>query len=455
MTENTNSGCSQRDSAEHEGYAKASRSFNRIWKERDSAQPKLLEAILYKDNLNRAYKRVKANKGAAGIDGMSIEETLPYRKEHQQELKNRILRGKYTPSPVRRVEIPKPDGGVRKLGIPTVIDRTIQEAITQRLVPIYEPLFADDSYGYRPGNNAKDAILKVKEYAEQGYTYAVSLDLSKYFDTLNHEILINLLRKTVKDERVVQLIKRYLKSGVMENGVVMETEEGSPQGGVISPVLANLFLHYVFDDFMTKAYPNIWWERYADDGVLHCQSYKQAAFIKQKLEERFQQFGLELNKEKTRIVYCKDNRRSQNYSCIQFTFLGYTFRPRLNKNKEGKFFVGFTPAVSEKAKTAMKQKIREWKIQLKADLSLKDIGNMINKVVQGWINYYTHYYKSEFYEVLRYINQCLIKWVRRSYKKKNTRSRAEHWLGAVARRDRNLFAHWKFGILPSVGEGAV
>ena len=455
MTENTNSGCSQRDSAEHEGYAKASRSFNRIWKERDSAQPKLLEAILYKDNLNRAYKRVKANKGAAGIDEMSIEETLPYLKEHQQELKNRILRGKYTPSPVRRVEIPKPDGGVRKLGIPTVIDRTIQEAITQRLVPIYEPLFADDSYGYRPGKNAKDAILKVKEYAEQGYTYAVSLDLSKYFDTLNHEILINLLRKTVKDERVVQLIKRYLKSGVMENGVVMETEEGSPQGGVISPVLANLFLHYVFDDFMTKAYPNIWWERYADDGVLHCQSYKQAVFIKQKLEERFQQFGLELNKEKTRIVYCKDNRRPQNYSCTQFTFLGYTFRPRLNKNKEGKFFVGFTPAVSEKAKTAMKQKIREWKIQLKADLSLKDIGNMINKVVQGWINYYTHYYKSEFYEVLRYINQCLIKWVRRSYKKKNTRSRAEHWLGAVARRDRNLFAHWKFGILPSVGEGAV
>ena len=281
MAENIeNNGYSQRDNAEHEGYVKASRSFNRIWKERDSAQPRLLETILYKDNFNRAYKRVKANKGAPGIDGMTIEEALPYLKEHQQEITDRIYRGKYTPSPVRRVEIPKPDGGVRKLGIPTVIDRTLQQAITQQLVPIYEPLFADDSYGYRPGKNAKDAILKVKEYAEQGYTYAVSLDLSKYFDTLNHEILINLLRKTVKDERVVQLIKRYLKSGVMENGVVMETEEGSPQGGVISPVLANLFLHYVFDDFMTKAYPNIWWERYADDGVLHCQSYKQAVFIK-------------------------------------------------------------------------------------------------------------------------------------------------------------------------------
>lgn len=200
-------------------------------------------------------------------------------------------------------------------------------------------------------------------------------------------------------------------------------------------MLANLFLHYVFDDFMTKAYPNIWWERYADDGVLHCQSYKQAVFIKQKLEERFQQFGLELNKEKTRIVYCKDDRRSRNYSCTQFTFLGYTFRPRLNKNKEGKFFVGFTPAVSEKAKTAMKQKIRGWKIQLKADLSLKDIGNMINKVVQGWINYYTHYYKSEFYEVLRYINQCLIKWVRRSYKKEKheKQSRVLAWCSSQKR----------------------
>ena len=269
MTENTNSGCSQRDSAEHERYAKASRSFNRIWKERDSAQPKLLEAILYKDNLNRAYKRVKANKGAAGIDGMSIEETLPYRKEHQQELKNRILRGKYTPSPVRRVEIPKPDGGVRKLGIPTVIDRTIQQAITQQLVPIYEPLFADGSFGYRPGRSAKDAILKVKEYAEEGYTYAVSLDLSKYFDTLNHEILINLLRKTVKDERVVQLIKRYLKSGVMENGVEMETEEGSPQGGNLSPLLANIYLNEFDQEFVKRGVPCI---RYADDIVLLAKS---------------------------------------------------------------------------------------------------------------------------------------------------------------------------------------
>ena len=266
MAENIeNNGCSQRDSAEHEGYVKARRSFNLIWKERDSAQPKLLEAILHKDNFNRAYKRVKANKGAPGVDGMTIEEALPYLKEHQQELTTRIYRGKYTPSRVRRVEIPKPDGGVRKLGIPTVIDRTLQQAITQQLVSIYEPLFADGSYGYRPNRDAKGAILKVKEYAEQGYTYAVVLDLSKYFDTINHEILINLLRKNVKDERVVQLIKRYLKSGVMENGVVIETEEGSPQGGNLSPLLANIYLNEFDWEFLKRGVPCI---RYADDIVL-------------------------------------------------------------------------------------------------------------------------------------------------------------------------------------------
>ena len=221
-----NNGGSQRDSAEHKGYAKAHRSFNPIWKERNSAQPKLLEKILHKDNLNRAFKRVKANKGAPGIDGITVDEIGAYLKENQRDIIARIYKGKYTPDAVRRVEIPKPDGGIRKLGIPTDKDRIFQQAITQQLMPIYEPLFSDNSYGYRPGRRAKDAIQRIKEYAEQGYTHAVTLDLLKYFDTLNHEKLLNILRRNVSDERVVQWIKRYLKSGVMENGVVMETEEG-------------------------------------------------------------------------------------------------------------------------------------------------------------------------------------------------------------------------------------
>ena len=230
--ENKEESCSQRDSAERKGYVRAHRSFNRIWKERDSAEPDLLGKILDRNNLNRAFKRVKANKGAPGVDGMTIDETLTWLKEHNRELVDRIRRGKYTPSPVRRVEIPKPDGGIRKLGIPTVTDRIIQQAMAQQMIPVYEPLFADGSYGYRPGRSAKDAIMKVKEYAEMGYTHAVSLDLSKYFDTLNHTLLVNLLRREIKDERVIQMVKRYLRSGVMENGVVMDTEEGSPQGGL-------------------------------------------------------------------------------------------------------------------------------------------------------------------------------------------------------------------------------
>ena len=235
-------GCPQKDSAEHEEYAGASRSFRRIWEERNRVQAELLEKILSRENLNRAFKRVKANKGAAGVDGMTIEETQAHLKEgnHAKALVERILGGKYTPQPVRSVGIPKPDGGERKLGIPTVIDRTIQQAIAQQLVAIYEPLFAEGSYGYRPGRSAKDAIRKVKEYAEQGYTYAVALDLSKYFDTLNHEILLQLLRKNIKDERVIQLIKRYLKSGIMEKGVVRERRRLPSGREPIAPVSQHL-----------------------------------------------------------------------------------------------------------------------------------------------------------------------------------------------------------------------
>ena len=368
MTENTNSGCSQRDSAEHEGYAKASRSFNRIWKERDSAQPKLLEAILHKDNLNRAYKRVKANKGAAGIDGMTVEEALPYLKEHQQELISRIFRGKYTPSPVRRVEIPKPDGGVRKLGIPTVIDRTIQQAITQKLVPVCEPLFAENSFGYRPNRSAKDAITKVKEYAEQGYTIAVVLDLSKYFDTLNHEILINLLRRSIKDERVVQLIKRCLKSGVMENGVVMETEEGSPQGGNLSPLLANVYLNEFDQEFLKRGVPCI---RYADDIVLLAKSKRASErLLESSIRYLEGKLKLTVNREKSRTVSL--------FAIRNFKFLGFA----LGRNGSG-IYVRVHPKSWKKFKSKLKDLSSRRSVQ-----SIKPSLEKIKVYARGWLNYY-------------------------------------------------------------------
>ena len=369
MAENIeNNGCSQRDSAEHEGYAKASRSFNRIWKERDSAQPRLLETILHKDNLNRAYKRVKANKGAAGIDGMTVEEALPYLKEHQRELTDRIYKGKYTPSPVRRVEIPKPDGGVRKLGIPTVIDRTIQQAIAQQLMPIYEPLFIETSYGYRPNKSAKEAIQKVKEYAAQGYTFAVTLDLSKYFDTLNHEKLINLLRKEVKDERVIQLIKRYLKSGVMENGVVMGTEEGSPQGGNLSPLLANVYLNEFDQEFTKRGVPCI---RYADDIVLLAKSKRASERLLESSTKYLEEtLKLTVNREKSRTVSV--------FAIRNFKYLGFA----LGRNGSG-IYVRVHPKSWKKFKSKLRELSSRRSVQ-----SIKPSFEEIKVYARGWLNYY-------------------------------------------------------------------
>ena len=369
MTENLeNNGCPQRDSAEHEGYEEASRSFNRIWKERDSAQPKLLEAILHKDNFNRAYKRVKASKGAPGIDGMTIEEALPYLKEHQQELTDRIYRGKYTPSPVRRVEIPKQEGGVRKLGIPTVIDRTLQQAIMQQLVPIYEPLFADGSFGYRPNRSAKEAVLKVKEYAEQGYTYAVVLDLSKYFDTINHEILINLLRKNIKDERVVQLIKRYLKSGGMENGVVIDTEEGSPQGGNLSPLLANIYLNEFDQEFLKRGVPSI---RYADDIVLLAKSKRASERLLESSTKYLEgKLKLTVNREKSRTVSV--------FAIRNFKFLGFA----LGRNGSG-IYVRVHAKSWKKFKSRLKDLSSRRSVQ-----SIKPSLEKIKVYARGWLNYY-------------------------------------------------------------------
>ena len=299
---------------------------------------------------------------------MTIEEALPYLKEHQQELTNRIYRGKYTLSSVRRVEIPKPDGGVRKLGIPTVIDRTLQQAITQQLVPIYEPLFADGSYGYRPNRDAKGAILKVKEYAEQGYTYAVVLDLSKYFDTINHEFLINLLRKNVKDERVLQLIKRYLKSGVMENGVFIETEEGSPQGGNLSPLLANIYLNEFDREFLKRGVPCI---RYADDIVLLAKSRKASERLLESstryLEDKLK---LTVNKKKSRTVSVFEIRN--------FKFLGFA----LGRNRSG-IYVRVHTKLWEKFKLKLKELSSR-----KCCQSIKPSLERIKVYARGWLNYY-------------------------------------------------------------------
>jgi RNA-directed DNA polymerase len=363
-----NAGCPQRDSVEHEEYEGAHSLDSQEIKETEDAG-NLLEKILSKDNMNSAYKRVKSNKGAAGIDGMTVEEALPWLREHGEELVESIRDGKYKPSPVRRKEIPKGDGGVRKLGIPTVIDRIIQQAIAQVIAPIYEPLFSDGSYGYRPHRSAQQAIQKVRDYAEEGYKFAVSLDLSKYFDTLNHDLLMNTLREQIHDKRVIELIKRYLKSGVMENGVVIKTEEGSPQGGNLSPLLANVYLDRFDHEFEERGVKVI---RYADDIVLLARSQRAAerlletsrTYIEKKLK-------LKVNEEKSKAVSV--------YSIRNFKFLGFA----LGRNKNGTYIRVHAKSL-KKAKQTLKRLTSR-----NQGRNVRAVTNKVKVYMQGWLGYYS------------------------------------------------------------------
>jgi len=398
-----------------------------------------------------AYERVKANKGTYGVDEQSIGDFERKLNNNLYKIWNRMSSGSYFSKPVKAVAIPKKNGGTRILGIPTVEDRIAQMVVKLYLEPSVEPIFYDDSYGYRPNKSAIQAIEVTRTRCWRK-DWVLEFDIKGLFDNIRHEYLMEMVKRHTKEEWILLYIKRWLVAPFqMEDGTIVPRTSGTPQGGVISPVLANLFLHYVFDEFMVKEFPSIPWARYADDGIAHCVSLKQAKYLQRRLQERFVRFGLELNMEKTRIVYCKDDDRKGKHEHTSFDFLGYTFRPRHAKNKYGKFFTNFLPAMSEKAKKAIRKVVRGWKLQFKPDKDLWDIANMFNKQIQGWINYYTLFYKSEIYEVLRYINRRLVYWVRRKYKNRNSRKRAEYWLGEIAKRDRNLFAHWKFGILPSAG----
>lgn len=401
-----------------------------------------------------AFKMVKANKGTYGIDEQTIEMFEKDYKKNMYKLWNRMSSGSYFPKPVKAVSIPKKNGGTRILGIPTVEDRIAQMVVKLYFEPNVEKIFHEDSYGYRPNKSAIQAIEVTRKRCWRR-DWVLEFDIKGLFDNIRHDYLMEMVARHTELEWVKLYIQRWLTVPFQnEDGTRIERKSGTPQGGVISAVLANLYLHYTFDKFMEEEFPNIPWARYADDGIAHCVSYKQAKYLKNKIIERFQLFGLELNLEKTKIVYCKDDDRRVEYPITSFDFLGYTFRARGSKNRYGKYFTNFLPAISDKAKKTIKKEVRGWKLQHKVDKSIEDISRMFNKKIQGWINYYGHFYKSEMYKVLRYINKRLINWVRRKYKKRNSKRRAERWLGEVARRDTKLFAHWKIGILPAVNDGS-
>ncbi len=398
-----------------------------------------------------AYERVKANKGSHGVDEQTLQDFEKDLKNNLYRIWNRMSSGSYMPKPAKAAAIPKKNGGTRILGIPTVEDRIAQMTAKIYFEPSVEPMFCEDSYGYRPNKSAIQAVAVTRQRCWRK-DWVLEFDIKGLFDNIRHDYLMALVEKHSKEKWVTLYVRRWLTAPFqMKDGTLIPRTAGTPQGGVISPVLANLFLHYTFDKFMEKEFPNIPWARYADDGVTHCVTLEQAKKLLEKLCERFKQCGLEINREKTRIVYCKDDDRKGTYPNTSFDFLGYTFRPREAKNKYGKFFTSFLPAMSGKAIKAIREEVSGWKLQLKPDKNLNDLANMFNSKIQGWINYYTHFYKAEIYGVLRYINGCLVKWVRKKYKKLKHHRRAEYWLGNVAKREGKLFAHWKFGIMPTAG----
>jgi RNA-directed DNA polymerase len=391
-----------------------------------------------------AYKRVKANKGAAGVDGESIADFEKDLKNNLYKIWNRMSSGSYFPPAVRSVEIAKKGGGQRNLGVPTVSDRVAQMVAKMYFEPEVDQYFHPDSYGYRPGKSAIDAVGVARKRCWR-YNWVVDLDIKGFFDNIDHGLLMRAVRKHTDNKWLLLYIERWLKAPVQaEDGTLFSRGKGSPQGSVISPLLANLFLHYAFDEWMRRNHGSTPFERYADDILVHCKSEKQARWIRAIIEERLTHCRLELHPGKTKIVYCKDSSRKGNSSNESFDFLGYTFRPRLSKDRYGRFFVSFLPAVSKLAAKSMRATIRSWRIHRMSDKSVKDLACIFNPIIRGWINYYGRFYKSALYPILNQLNASLQRWARRKYKKlRGRKRRAYYWLGRIAKRMPHLFAHWR------------
>jgi RNA-directed DNA polymerase len=391
-----------------------------------------------------AYQRVKANKGAAGVDEQSIQDFEVNLKDNLYKLWNRMSSGSYYPPPVRRVEIPKSDGGKRPLGIPTVSDRIAQMAVKLLLEPEIEPHFHVDSYGYRPGRSAIQAVAVARQRCWQ-YNWVVDLDIRAFFDSMDHALLMRAVRKHTQNPWMLLYIGRWLKAPVqLEDGTIQGRDRGTPQGGVISPLLANLYLHYAFDKWMQRNHAGKPFERYADDCIIHCKTEKEAQCVIRQIAERLTECGLELHPVKTKIVYCRDGYRRGKYHTVQFDFLGYSFRPRHAMSRRGNLFLSFIPAVSVKAAKSMRDTIRRWKTHRWTQLTIEDLARTFNPVLRGWINYYGQFYRSRLAPILGQFDYALERWARRKYKRlKGSQTRARAWIKRLALQNPSLFVHWQ------------
>ena len=404
--------------------------------------------VIPKERVMQAFKLIKANAGGVGVDQQSLLDFEKDLKDNLYKLWNRLSSGSYFPPPVKAVSIPKKSGGERILGVPTVADRIAQMVVKLTLEPEVEPHFLPDSYGYRPKKSALDAVGITRQRCWQ-FNWLVEYDIQGFFDNLDHELLMKAIKKHTACKWVLLYVERWLKAPLqLADGTRRERTQGVPQGGVMSPLLSNLFLHYVFDVWMTKQYPHLPWCRYADDGLVHCQTEPQAQQLLAELLQRFKACGLMLHPTKTKIVYCKDGKRKSKYPQTKFEFLGYSFQRRTVKSKQNELFVSFTPAVSRTAQKSMRAKTREQKFYRRSELSLNAIAEQFNPVLRGWIEYYGAYQRSGLYPVLRHFNKTLVAWAMRKYKKlRGHKTKASIFLQKIAKTEPTLFAHWKIGMV--------
>jgi len=395
-----------------------------------------------------AFRIVKDNAGGAGIDEETIGQFESKLQDNLYKIWNRMSSGSYFPPPVKAVAIPKKSGGERILGVPTVSDRVAQMAVKMVLEPVLEPIFLPDSYGYRPQKSALDAVEITRKRCWK-YDWVLEFDIKALFDNIEHGLLLKALDKHTDCKWVRLYIERWLAAPLqLEDGTLVQRTRGTPQGGVISPLLANLFLHYTFDVWMTRTYPKAPWCRYADDGLVHCKSVTEAQAIKAALEARFAECGLQMHPTKTKIVYCKDARRTGTHEHTRFTFLGYEFRQRYVKSgKTGHLFAGFTAAVSPAALTAMRQKARRLNYRNRTDLSLQDIASKLNPLLRGWIAYYGRFQPSALHPLFGHLDKSLVAWAMRKYKRlRGSKTRAELFMKEITWKCPQLFVHWKPGM---------
>jgi RNA-directed DNA polymerase len=392
---------------------------------------------------------VKSNGGAAGVDKESIEAFEQNLKNNLYRIWNRLSSGSYFPPAVKAVPIRKKSGGTRILGVPTVSDRIAQTVVKLVLEPILEPVFDEDSYGYRPGRSALDAVEVTRKRCWY-YDWVVEFDICGLFDNIRHDLLMKALRHHCDCRWVLLYIERWLKAPLrQQDGSLVARHKGTPQGAVVSPLLANLFLHYTFDAWIRRAIPGIPFCRYADDGLLHCRSRYQAQYVMRCISERFRQCGLEIHPDKSSIVYCKDVNRTEDYSRISFDFLGYTFRPRRCVNPQGQVHANFLPAISRDSMKEINRRIHGWHIQLRSDKTLLDLSRILNPILRGWYAYYGRFYPSALGQIWNNFNEYLARWVRRKYKRFFRRKRrARRYLSRLARAHPDLFIHWRLGVFP-------